>query len=139
VVGDLLHLGVLQIAGAEAENGEEGTLLALLLDEAGHLGVAGGAHVEVAVGGEDHPVVSALDVVLGGDAIRQSDARSPGGGATGLEVVDGLEDRRPVAARRGGKHEPGRSGVDDDRHAVLLTELIDEHGEGLLQQRQLVR
>ena len=56
VVGQLLHRRVLEVAHAEAEHGQEDAALALLLDQAHQLGLAGDADVEIAVGAEDDAI-----------------------------------------------------------------------------------
>ena len=46
--------------------------------------------------------------------------------------------RGSCCARGRGQDQPGAAGVDDDRHAVVLAELLDQHLQPLLDQRQLV-
>ena len=104
LVGDLLHPAVLEIAGAEAEHGEEDPLVPPLLDEPHHRGVGALAHVEVAVSGQDDPVVALGVEVLARDVVGQPEPGAAGRRAAGLEPLDRGEDRGLVGARRGREH-----------------------------------
>ena len=139
LVGQHLHLRVLDVAGAEAEDGEEDAVLALRFDELFELAVARRADVEVAVGGEDDAVVAAVDEVLFRDVVGELDARAAGRRAARFERLDRGEDRPLVGAGRRRQHESRVAGVDDDGHAVLRPELIDEQLESFFHQRQFVR
>ena len=138
MVGDLLHLRVLQVPGAEAENRQEDSALPLLLDEPDHLLVARCADVEVAVRRQDDAVVAAVDVVLARDLVGEPDSLPARGAAAGPELFQGGEDLLPGVSRRRGQNQPGGPGIDHDRHPVLGPELLDEERESLLEQRQLV-
>ena len=137
-VGDLLHLGVLEVPGAETEDREEGSALALPLDQAHHLGVAGGPDVEIAVGGEDDAIVPAVDPVLARNLVRQLESGAARRAATGPQVVQRGKNLALVAARRRWQHQTRRAGVNHDGHPVLRPQLIDQQREGLLEERQLV-
>ena len=138
VVGDLLHLGVLQIPRPEAHDGEKGPSVALLLDQAHHLGVARGAHVEVTVGGQDHPVVPVLHEVLERRGVREFEPGPPRRAAPGLEFVERGHDLVVPVARGRRQHQPRSARVDHDRDPVLGPQLVHQQREGLLEQGQLV-
>lgn len=80
-VGDLLHLGIPQVAAVEAEHRQEDPGFALLLDHRDQRGPVGDADVEVAVGGQDDPVDPVRDEVLLGGCEGQFDACATVGGA----------------------------------------------------------
>ena len=65
----LLHGGVLDVAGTEAEDGQEHPGLALVLDEADELAPARYTHVEITVGGQDDSIDAALHESFGGDLV----------------------------------------------------------------------
>jgi len=89
VVGDLRHPGVLEVAPPEAEDGQEHARAELVLDEPNEVALARDAHVEVADGGENHPVDAALDEAVGGEAVGELDAGAARGGGARLEAVEG--------------------------------------------------
>jgi hypothetical protein len=138
LVGHLLHLGVLEVPGSKAEDGEEGPFLAASLHQADHLRVGAHAHVEVPIGGQDQAVVPLLQIILSRHIVRELQSRSAGGRATRLEPVDCLQDRGLIGAGRGREHQPGRTGVNHDGHAVLGTQLLHQSPKCLLHQRELV-
>ena len=111
---------------------------ATLLDEARELARARDADVEVAVGGEDDAVVAFAHEILLRDVVGELDPRAAGGRPACLETIDRVEDRGFVAPGRGRQHETGVARVDDDRDAVLRTELIDEKRECLLHEWKLL-
>ena len=56
----------------------------------------------------------------------------------GLQAGRWPRGSRACGGRGGGEHQARGAGVDDDRHPVVLAELLDEHPQRLLDQRQLV-
>ena len=139
MIGQLLHLRVLEVAPAEPQNGEEDAGLALLLDETDEVALAGQTHVEVAVGGQDHPVDSAVHEALRRDAVGELDPGATRGGPSGPETSESRLDPSLLGAEGRRQDEPRGPGVDHDRHAVLLAEGVDEQAHGPLQERELVR
>lgn len=119
VLGELLHLGVLQIPLSEAQDREEDAALTLLLDEAHHLGVAGDTDVEIAVGGEDDAVIAARDEVRDRFGVGAPDPGAARGGASGLQAFDRFENLSFFRARRRRQDKTGRAGVDDDRDPIV--------------------
>ncbi len=138
LVGQLLHLGVLEVAGAEAEHGQEDAVATALLDQPDQFALARDADVEVAVAGQDDPVVALLLEVLPRHLIGQLDPGAARGGAARLEPLEGVEDLVLPAAGRRRQHQTGRPGVHHDGHPILRPQLVDEQPEGRLDQRQLV-
>ena len=139
VVGDLLHLRVLQIAGSEAQHGQEDARVALLLDQAHHLGVAGCAHVEVAVGRQHDPIVAAVDEVLACSLVSQPNPGASGRAPACLQLLQRGQDLGPLVARRRGQCQPGGPRVHDDCDPIRRPKLLHQQRERLLEQRQLVR
>ena len=115
MIGQLLHLRVLEVALAEAEHGKEDAALALLLDETDEVTFVAQTHVEVAVGRQDHTVDSAVHEALGRDVVGQLDPGSARGGPARPETVEGFSDSRLVGTGGRGQDEPGGPGVDNDR------------------------
>ena len=58
--------------------------------------------------------------------VGELDARAAVGRAAGLEPVERGEDRCLAVAGRRRQHQARCAGVDDDRDAVVLAELLDE-------------
>ena len=139
VIGDLFHLRVLQVAFAEAEHREERAAGRLLLDQVHERLVAGHTHVQVAVGGEDHPVHTAGDEPFRRLLVGHVDTGAAMRGAARRECLDYRENLSLLIAAGGGQLHTCVTGIGDDRHRVVFRELLDQHREGLLHQRQLVR
>jgi hypothetical protein len=127
LVGQLLHRVVVEVAAAEAEDGEEHAALALVLDALDELLVAGQADVEVAVGREDDAVDAVLDEVLAGLRVGEGDAGAAVGRAAGWRALSSAS-RIVCLSVAGGRreHQAGRAGVDDDRDAVLGVHVVDQ-------------
>ena len=113
-------------------------LLAFASMSSDQLVVVRHADVEVAVGGQDDAVGPLRDEVLDGLVVGELDARAAVGRAPGLQLVDGREDLGLAEARGGGEHQARGAGVDDDRHPVVLAQLLDQHPHPLLDEGQLV-
>ena len=73
VVGELLHLLVLEVPLAVAEDGEEHPSRRLLLDQLDKRRVARDADIEIAIGGQDDPVRAPLHKRLGGLGVGELD------------------------------------------------------------------
>ena len=138
VRGHLLHAGILQVAHAEAEYREVGTVFPLILHELHELGCAGDTDVEVAVGCQDHAVVAALHVRVACQGVRHPDAGATRRAAPGLEPLDGTQDALLLVHRSGRQCHTSIAGVGDDGDTVLGPQLVHEHAEGLLHERKLV-
>jgi len=82
-VGQQLHLGILQIAGAEAEHTQKDAAGAFLFYQTLQSLMRGCAHIEIAIACQDHPVDTALDVIIRRHPIGQLNAGSACSGATG--------------------------------------------------------
>ena len=95
-VGDPFHLRVLDVARAEAEDGQEHARFRLLGREVFEGLVVAKSDVEVAVGAKDHTVGSALHEVLGGDLVSERDPRSSCRRAAGSKLIDRRGDFRLV-------------------------------------------
>src|SRR5262249_56785820 len=94
------------------------------LDEADQVAIVGDADVEIAIGREDDPVGPFLDEVLGGNIIRELDARSSVGRPAGTKSLDRVKDFRFLEARRRRKHHARGTGVYDDSNLIVLAELL---------------
>ena len=138
-IGQLLGQCVVVVAGAEAERGQRDARPALVGHHRFQRILADGADVEVAIGGQDHAVHAFLDEGLLRHRVRQPYAVAAVGAAPGLQPVQRGEDLLVAVARRGRQHQSGRARIDHDADAVLTAQLRHQLGEGLLQQRQLVR
>src|SRR5919198_1789130 len=92
LVGQLLHHRVVEVAGAEAEDGEEDAALPLLLDEADERVVARQDDVEVAGGGEGDAVRAAAQEVLLRDAVGELNPLAAVRRAARFEPFDGRDD-----------------------------------------------
>ena len=77
--------------------------------------------------------VAAQVNALGGNVVGQPDARSTCRGASGLQGLDGVQDRFFFRTWSGGEDETGGSGIHHDGHPVLGAELIHQHPESGLQ------
>ena len=77
-------------------------------DELDHSLIGLQAHVEVPVGREDNPVVTALYEVLPRNGIGQLEPRTTCRRASRLETVERLDDRLFLVARSRLEREPGR-------------------------------
>ena len=135
--GEFHEHGVLEVAHAEAEHSEKDAALRLLGDHLGQFALVGHAYVPIAVGGEDHAVGAAFDEALLCELVGEFDAARTVGRAAGFEAVERKAHLRFVV--RGLEHAAAAAGIDDDPHAVLLAELVDEQAEALLQEREPVR
>ena len=131
--------GVVVVAFAEAQRRQRDAALALLRDARLECLGVHGAHVEVAVGGEDHAVHTALDEALRGLRIGQVDACRAIGGTAGVEGVDRGEDLRVLVTRRGAQGDTGGASVGHQRHAILRAQLGHDLAQRRLEQGQLVR
>src|SRR6185312_16229230 len=100
--------------------------LAVILDHRLQRILVDRADVEVAVGGEDHPVHTTLDEALFGLRIGQFDARAAIGGTASVELVDGCVDGGVLVAGGGGQGDAGVTGVGDDRHVILVTQFAHQ-------------
>ena len=127
VVGQLLQLAVLQVALAEAQDGEERAAGRLLLDQLDEGVVAGHADVQVAVGRQDHAVGAVLQEVLPRLFIGELNSRAAVGRAAGGERIDRRHDLLFLVAARRRQPEAGLARIGHDRHAVVLGQLGDEH------------
>ena len=63
----------------------------------------------------------------------------PVGRAAGLEIFERGQNLLLVIAGRGRQRQAGGAGIDHDRDAIVLAQLLDEQAHRLLDQRQLVR
>ena len=108
------------------KHAQEDAALGLALDQPDQLVLAGHADVEVAVGGQDDAVRALLDEVLDRGVIGELEPRAAVGRAAGLEALERREDLGLLVAGRGGEHQARRPRVDDDRHTVVLAELLDQ-------------
>ena len=70
-IGHLLHLRILEIAGAEAEYAEKHARLTLMLDESNHLCITRNTDVEVAIRREYYTVVTLSIEVLACHLVRE--------------------------------------------------------------------
>jgi hypothetical protein len=70
--------------------------------------------------------------------VSEADAVAAVGAAAGIEPVERGEDLVVLVARRGRQHQPGATGVDHHRHAVLAAQLRHQLAQRLFDQRQLV-
>ena len=138
MVGQFFHLGVFQVAGAEAQHGEEDAAFGLLLDQLHQFVVLGDAHVQVAVGGQDDSIGALFDKMLGSLLVGQLDAGRTVRGTAGREGVDGVQNRLLVLAVGRFELQAGVSGVGHDGHSIVLGELINQERHRLLHQWQLV-
>ena len=139
LVGQLFQRRVLVVAHAETQHGQEDALLGLLFDHVDQFRLVGGADIEIAVGAKDDAVDALLDVVGRRRGVGQLDPGPAVGRSAGLQAVERFENLLFVAARGRRQHQPRGTGVDDDGHAVLGVEILDQHLHGVFQQRQLVR
>ena len=137
-VGQALGHRIVVVAIAEAERAQCDARLALVADQGFQRLLVGGADVEVAVGGEDDPVHAIFGERLFGHRIGQLDAFAAVCAAAGLQLFQRGQDLAVAVARRGRQHQSCRTGIDDDRDAVLRAQLRHQLGEGLLEQGQLV-
>ncbi len=138
LVGELLHLGRLQIALAHTQHGEEHAGAPLFLDELDHLRIARRPDVEVAIGGENHAVVAAADEVGDCFVVGTANPLASGGAPAGFQPLDRVEDLGLLVPRCGGQHEAGVTGIHDHRDAVLRTQLVHEEPQRRFHERQLV-
>ena len=100
---------------------------------------AGDADIEIAVRGQDDPVVAAGHEGLPGQLIGGADAAGSMGRAPGPEGIDGRQQDLFLIAGGRRQNDPVAAGVNDDGHPVAAAELLDQQGHGLFQERQLVR
>ena len=67
------------------------------------------------------------------DLVGELDSRTSGGGPTGLEPVDRVDDAVFLISRGGRQHQSSMAGVRDHGNAILRSELADQEPEGGLQ------
>ena len=140
LVGEQLHGGVLVVAHAVAQDGEEDARARLLGDEVQQLVVAGRADVEVAVGAEEDAVDVLGVEVSGGEGVGGLDAGAAMGAVAGLQPVDDTG-QRGLARRvhgRGFRQHLGARRVGDEGDAVAGPKPIQQQAQRPLHQRQLV-
>ncbi len=105
-----------------------------VLDQAHQLRLVRDADIEVAVGGEDHAIDSALDEALGRHAVGELNARGAIGRTTSPEPLDGVFDGfLPIASSRRQRN-TALPGVHDDADPILGAKRVGEHDHGLLHQ-----
>src|SRR5262245_65340328 len=114
VVGEFFERRVLEIADAEAEDGEEDSALAAALDQLHEVARAGDANVEIAVGAEDDAVEPARDEVPGGDVVGHLDPAAAVGRAAGVDRLDRGANALALIAWRRVEHQAGVAGVGTD-------------------------
>src|ERR1017187_659386 len=124
-IGKFLHGRILQVAHADAENGEEHVAFGLLLDEVNQLILVGNTDVKIAVGAQNNTIHAALDEVAGGFAVGGLNARAAIGRATGFEAVDDLKDRFLVVAAGGRQRDARIARVHNDSDTIPRCELLD--------------
>jgi hypothetical protein len=71
--------------------------------------------------------------VVQGDLVGQLDPGAAGGGTARAESIQRVHDHLLILPRRAIQHQPGRAGVDHDRHSIVLAQLIDQHLHALFQ------
>ena len=119
VLGEGLHGLVIVVALTEAENREENSGVAFALDEILQFLGVGDAHVEIAVGGEDHAVDGALVEVLLGELIGKVDAFRPGGGAARAEIIERGDDFCLIADFCRLENRSRRACIDHNGHGIV--------------------
>ena len=128
LVGELLERGVLEVAHAEAEHAQEDAALGLGLDQLDR------ARPRSVTPTLKSPSVARMTRFVpplmkfcDGDVVGELDARAAVGRAAGLQLLDAPRGSRPCAGTRSsGRTRPDAAGVDDDRDAVVLAELLDQ-------------
>ena len=130
---------VLVVAHAESEHGEEDARLGFLGDQLLQARATAGAHVEVAVGAENHAVGSALDVVLSCYFVGQRDSCPAGSAAACIELGQCTENRIAVGCTGAREHHAGGPCVYHDGDPVTLVKTLGQHRHRLLDQRKLIR
>src|SRR4051812_33915591 len=101
MMGQPFHRRVLEVAHAEAEDGEEHAALAFLFDEPNQVALVRAAAVEVAVGAEDDAVDATGYEVAASDLVRELNALPAVGGAARIEPGKRAADDFFLVASRG--------------------------------------
>ena len=99
LIGDDLHLVVLDVSHPESEDSHVDAEAALLLHQLLHRLIVRNPDVEVAVGCQDDAVVATTDKILFSDFIGQRETCAAGGRATGIQTVNGFHDGLLPVAR----------------------------------------
>ena len=139
MVSQGLHLVVLVVARAKAQDREIDARLALGIDIVVQVALAGHPHVEVAVGCHDDAVHAALDVVALSHLVGKFEAALAVGRAVGLQATHGTHDLTPLVAGHALAHQLLAARIGHDGDAVIGAKLVDEDLERLLEQVELVR
>ena len=87
-----LQLVLLVITHTITQYGQVNTRLTLLLNQRLESVDRGNTHIEITIGAEDHPVISAFHKVLLRNLIGQLNAGTSGSGASGLQVIHCFHD-----------------------------------------------
>src|SRR5437867_1914911 len=137
-IGKLHQEGILEIV-TETQHRQEDPALRFVFNESHQIVLIGDADVEVSVCRQNDAIHSAVDEVRNGHVIRGLDTGSAIRAALGLETFDHAKDVVFPVAARWLKGNAGRARIRDDAHLVAFRQLIDEHAETALQQRQPFR
>ena len=136
-ISDVFHHRFVVVALPEAKRRESDAAFAVLLDYGFDPFVGRDADVEIAVGRHDHAIDAAGNEVRARGCISQFHALPARRRTAGLQAV---ERRLYVVCVAGGfENDPGRAGIDNDRHLVARGQFVGEHCKRGLDERQLVR
>ncbi len=112
--------------------------LGFVLDELDQFIIAAEAHVEIAVGAENHAVRAIWDVVANGFGVGQLNARFAIGRSARVQVLNGRDNVAFVLARSGRQFHARVARISHQRDAVVFVHFARQHAEGFLHQGQLV-
>src|SRR5438034_3519687 len=137
-IGELHKEGILEVV-TETQHRQEDSALRFVFNEPHQIVLIRDTDIEVSVRRQNDAIHSAVDEVRNGHFIGGLDTGSTVGAALSLETFDHAKDVVFPVAARWLKGNARRARIGDDAHLVAFRQLIDEHAETALQQRQPFR
>src|SRR5215831_6529621 len=138
VLRKCLHQGVVVVVTPDAQHRQVDTGIALALDVAFESGLIRDPDVEVPVRAQDDAVNRRPVECSLGHPIGLLDASSTGSGALRVQAIDGAKNFVPVQDLCRLQNDTWRASVGDDTDRVGRLQSVDQHAEGIFEQRQAV-
>ncbi len=135
LVRQFLERTVLVVARPEPENAQEYARLGFILDQLQKVTLTGDANIEVPIGRKNHAIDATLDEALLRLFVRQLDPLGAVGGASRLELSEGVTDDVLAIARSRRKDQPRTSRVHHEGDAIPTIQLAHQELESILEER----
>ena len=134
----MFHQPIVIVAGSKAERGQGDAALALGFHQILQRIEIDGTDIEIAVGGQDHPVDAVFHETLASQVVGQLNASPTVGGAAGAESIQRRFDFSFLAAGGRFQHDACCPGVHRYRYLVLGPQLLGQQFQRGFEQAELV-